>query len=294
MFDPAQLAALAAVLRCGSFEAAAAALSVTPPAISQRLRALEERTGTVLVERSQPARATAAGARLARLADELALLQAAAARDLGLEGDGAAPRTLRIAVTADTLATWLLPALARVEGHLFDLVIDDQDHAADWLRRGEVLAAITAQPRPVQGCDVRALGSLRYLAVASPGFHARYFAEGVTPAALEQAPALIFDRKDRLQADWAQALTDASLRLPAHRIASSEAFVSAALLGIGWGMNPESLVRPHLAAGRLVELQPGRPLDTPLYWQWARLAAPALAPLTAAIRAAAARAMIPA
>ena len=52
-------------------------------------------------------------------------------------------------------------------------------------------------------------------------------------------------------------------------------------------MNPEALVAGHIAAGRLVDLGPGLPLDVALHWQIARLTAAALGPLTRAIRAAA-------
>ena len=49
-----------------------------------------------------------------------------------------APRTrLRIAVNADSLATWFPDALAGMPEHLFELVIDDQDVSHNWLRRGE-------------------------------------------------------------------------------------------------------------------------------------------------------------
>ena len=62
----------------------------------------------------------------------------------------------------------VIPALAATEGFLFDLVIDDQDVSQDWLKRGEVAAAITAHPGPLQGCDTHPLGALRYRATASP------------------------------------------------------------------------------------------------------------------------------
>ena len=54
MLDYAALAALAAVIREGSFERAASALHVTPSAVSQRIRSLEERVGCALVVREQP------------------------------------------------------------------------------------------------------------------------------------------------------------------------------------------------------------------------------------------------
>ncbi|MBC7140855.1 MAG: LysR family transcriptional regulator ArgP [Rhodobacteraceae bacterium] len=294
MFDYTQLQALAAILRTGSFDGAATELHVTPSAVSQRIRALEDRLGTPLVIRAQPCRATEAGARLARHVEDVELLEAALRGDFG--GDlGGAPGAarVRIAVNADSLATWILPALAAVPGLLYDLVIDDQDHSADWLRRGEVQAAVTAHDSAVAGCDLHPLGRLRYIATASPGFVARWFGAGVTAGTLARAPALTFDRKDRLQRDWARRIAGRPVALPTHLLASSQGFVEAARLGLGWGMNPEILVRDDLAAGRLVALVPGAPLDTPLVWQAGRLTGAALAPLTRAIREVAATALLP-
>jgi LysR family transcriptional regulator (chromosome initiation inhibitor) len=290
MFDPDQLITLAAVLASGSFDRAAQELGLTPSAISQRIRALEERAGTTLVIRAQPARATAAGARLARHAADLQLLDRALARDLGL-APGPAPR-LKIAVNADSLATWFLPALASLPDLLFELEIDDQDHSADWLRRGEVVAAVTSGATEVAGTDRQPLGALRYVATASPAFAARWFAAGVNGATLAQAPALEFNTKDRLQHQWAERIAGGPVALRCHRLASSTAFVEAAELGLGWAMNPEPLVRSALKAGRLVALVPGRPLDVALCWQVTRLPGRALAPLTRAVRAAARAALI--
>ena len=291
MRDPDQLAALAAVHRRGSFEAAAADLHVTPSAISQRVKALEEATGTLLIRRGQPCRATETGLRLIRHHDEVTLLERVLAQDLGL---ATGPATLRVAVNADSLATWVIPALAAAEGVLFDLVIDDQDVSQDWLRRGDVVAAITAHPGPLQGCDTIPLGSLRYRAMASPAYMARWFSQGVTARALTQAPSLTFSEKDRLQDRWARHHVPGLGRtpLPTHRIASSHAFVDACLTGLGWGMNPEALVAAHLTSGALKELIPGTALDVALHWQFTRLAAPTLAPVTRAIRQAAARALV--
>lgn len=286
MLDPSQLAALAAVHRRGSFDLAAAELHVTPSAVSQRIKALEEATGTLLIRRGQPCTATETGLRLIRHHDEIALLEHSLATDL--PGLAPGPATFRIAVNADSLATWVIPALAATSGFLFDLVIDDQDVSQDWLRRGEVVAAITSHPGPLQGCDTVPLGRLRYRATASPGFIARWFPEGISAKALLAAPTLTFSDQDQLQDRWArQNLKPQRQPLPTHRMASSQAFVDACLAGLGWGMNPEPLVGPHLASGALLELVPGTPLDVPLNWQFTRLAAPALSPVTNAIRQAA-------
>lgn len=281
MFDYAQLLTLATIHRRGSFDLAAAQLGLTPSAVSQRLKALEERMGTLLIRRGQPCTATAAGLRLIRHADDVALLEAALAQDMPLPETG--PATLRIAVNADSLATWVIPALARCDGLLFDLVIDDQDYSQDWLRRGEVAAAITAHPGPLQGCDTLPLGVLRYRATASPGWCARWLPDGASRAALARAPALTYSDKDSLQTGWLRREFGAPFAFPTHRMASSQAFVDAALAGLGWGMNPDLLVAGHLADGRLRELIPDRPLDVMLHWQFARLAAPVIAPLTRAL-----------
>ncbi|MCB5408463.1 LysR family transcriptional regulator ArgP [Pseudogemmobacter faecipullorum] len=291
MLDPAQLAALAAVHHRGAFDLAAADLAVTPSAISQRIRALEERVGTLLIRRGQPCIATPAGQKLIRHFEAIRLMERQLSADLPGLGDRALP--LRIAVNADSLATWLLPALAAVPGLLFDLVIADQDVAHEHLRQGEVSAAITSDPGPLQGCDSTPLGALRYRATASPAFLARHFSAGVSRDSLSRAPCLIFSEADRLQHLWAsqQGLLPPS-GLRGHRLASAEGFVAACLLGMGWGMNPEGLIREALARGRLCELIPGSYTDIALYWQVTRLAAPALKPLSREIRRAAATALI--
>jgi LysR family transcriptional regulator (chromosome initiation inhibitor) len=293
MLDTTLLTTLAAVVREGSFERAARALHITPSAVSQRVRLLEDRVGTVLVVRGQPCTATEVGNRLCRHAETVALLEHDLRRELpGLQPDaGDAPRTtLRVAVNADSLGTWFVDALAAFAAQsdaLVDVSIDDQDHTSTWLRRGQVLAAVSSVAEPVQGCRSRKLGALRYRATASPTFMARWFPHGVTADALACAPSLVFDHKDQLQAQWVRRVLRRDVVLAAHRLPSSHAFVSAALAGLGWGLNPEPLVREHLAAGRLVELLPGRPLDVALHWQVAQLQSPVLDQLTAQVLAAA-------
>ena len=182
---------------------------------------------------------------------------------------------------------------AAASGHLLKIEVDDEDHTADWLRRGQVLAAVTALSRPVTGCRIRALGALRYRATASPAFAARHFPDGVTAAALMAAPVLAFDRKDRLQAAWSRQVLGEEVAGPTHWLPSTQGFVTAGLAGLAWGMNPEPLVRDHLAAGRLVELIPGAVLDVALFWQVNRMAADGLRTLTRAVTAAARAGLVP-
>ncbi|WP_304617220.1 LysR family transcriptional regulator ArgP [Paracoccus sp. (in: a-proteobacteria)] len=291
MLDYSAARAVAAIIRTGSFEAAARELAVTPSAISQRVRNLEERLGTVLIRRGQPCTATQAGDWLCRHIEHVGMLENALMQHLpGLAGEGVQPVTLNIAANADSLGAWFLPALTRFAGetgYLFDIAIDDEAHTADWLRQGRVLAAVTALAQPVPGCVVTPLGRLPYLATASPDFMRRHFPAGVTPEALAQAPALVFNQKDRLQARWARRVTGLDPVLRCHALPSTQGFVDACLGGLGWGLNPAMLVRDHLAAGRLVELCPGAGVEVALFWQVSRLAAVPLRGLTRAVQAAA-------
>ncbi|WP_204113828.1 LysR family transcriptional regulator ArgP [Shimia biformata] len=286
--DPRHVATLAAILETGSFEAAARDLGLTQGAVSQRLKALEDRVGTILVRRGSPCTGTETGRRIAAHANHVGLLEAQLARDIAALSPGG-PARVRVAVNADSLATWFLPALSGIEGILFDVVVDDQEFSADWLRRGEVAAAVTALPRAVAGCDIRPLGTLRYHATASPDYVARWFPDGVTAPAIHAAPALRYDEKDELQARWIRTVTGKSVAPGNHGLPSSQGFVTACLLGMGWGMNPAPLVADHLTQGTLVELVPGVTLDVPLFWQSTRLLRDVLDPLGRAVRRAARR-----
>lgn len=300
MFDYAAMRAVAAIVETGSFERAAHRLGVTPSAVSQRVRQLEERLGSVLIVRGAPCTATEAGEWLCRHMETVGLLE----RDLlaqmpGLAGPASAPQavTLHVATNADSLGTWFLAALAdfaaRQPDLLFNLAIDDEDHTADWLSQGRVVAAVTSLERPVTGCRRLALGALRYHAVASPAFIARHFPSGVTAEAVIRAPALTFNQKDRLQSRWLALSLGVTAPYATHWLPSTQAFLEASLAGMGWSLNPLPLVREHLAAGRLVELVPDTPLDVPLFWQINRLAADRLQDLTRTVVAMAARRLLP-
>lgn len=276
MLDYPALSALAAVIREGSFERAALALHVTPSAVSQRIKLLEERVGCALVVRDQPCRATATGRRLCQHVDRVRLLEQELQGTLPtLAPKGIARVALPIAVNADSLATWFAPALAAFAADapvLMEVAVDDQDHTTEWLRSGAVLAAVTGTARPAAGCNSRPLGAMRYLAAASPAFMTRHFASGVGAGSLAKAPSLVFNTKDELQARWVRRLCHRHVDLTRHTLPSPQAFVTAAVAGMGWGLQPQALIASQLRDGLLVELVPDTPLDVPLYWQHARAA----------------------
>jgi LysR family transcriptional regulator (chromosome initiation inhibitor) len=289
MLDYPSLAAVAAVVQEGSFERAARMLNVTPSAISQRIKLLEERLGTVLVVRGQPCTATDTGRLLCRHVEQVGMLE----QDLRgalpslsqLSGPGERV-TLRVAANADSLGTWFIKAIAAFresEDVLVDVSLDDQENTVNLLRTGHVLAAVTAQAQPVQGCNSTALGRMTYVAVANPAFVRKYFRDGVSAASLAHAPTITFNHLDRLQADWVRRVCRRDVDTPTHWLPATLAFIDGAVEGIGWGMNPLTLVREHLQAGTLVELVPGKRLPVPLYWQQSRLQVPMLGRLTKAV-----------
>ncbi|PWB24535.1 ArgP/LysG family DNA-binding transcriptional regulator [Stenotrophomonas sp. SPM] len=286
-----QLAAFAAVLEEGSFEAAARRLAISPSALSQRIKALEDRLGQVLLVRQAPCRPTAAGEVLQRSVRPMQALQAEALAELLPERGNDATRTpIPLAVNDDSLDTWFVAAIAELHqrhGYLFDLRMDDQDHTLELLRDGSVLGAVTAEGHALKGCNVHPLGAMRYHAIASPAFARRWFGKGMQADALAVAPMIVFNRKDELQARFLRRLTRARLQPPTHYLPSSTGFVEAAARGLGWCLAPETLIEPALAAGNVVVLEPDRWLDVPLYWQHAAVRSSTLQQITQALRSAA-------
>ncbi|MEU3791316.1 LysR family transcriptional regulator ArgP [Streptomyces fructofermentans] len=295
-----QVRTLLAVVDEGTFDAAAAVLHVTPSAVSQRVKALEQRTGSVLVTRTKPVLPTGPGEVVVRFARRLARLERDARAELGMSGPEETTR-LPIAVNSDSLATWFLPALARVPAELrlcYELRREDQDHTAALLRDGRVMAAVTSSPEAVTGCSVRRLGRMRYLPVASPSFAARWPTDrpgGPPGDALADAPVIVFDRHDDLQDAFVRTLAPGRRGAGAarHFVPTSEGFVDAVAAGMGWGMVPEEQAAPLLRAGRLVALVRGRTTDVPLFWQQWRLESPGLTAVADAVAAAAAGALAP-
>ncbi len=282
--DGQQLSALAAVVEYGSFDAAAARLHVTPSAISQRIKALEQRVGQVVVVREKPCVATTAGVPLLRLAAQTALLEAEALAEMG-GGDGASPR-IALAVNADSMATWFTAVFGQLPDVLFDLRIEDQDHSARLLREGVVMGAVTTERTPVSGCRVRPLGVMRYVPVASPFYVERHLSDGFTAQAVATAPSLAWSRDDALQDMLVRKVFRRDIARPQHFVPTAEGFGSAVRAGRGWGMFPETLAAPALVEGSFVRVADVH-LDVPLFWQCWKLDSPLVGTITDSVQSAA-------
>ena len=275
MLDARQLEALAAVAEHGGFGPAARALSLTLPAVSLRIKALEEHLGQRLLVRGKSVRATAAGQALLAHVKQVRMMEADLLRAMpgGTAKATARWQSLSVAINADSVASWFLPGVAALlQRHhlLLEIVIDDQDHTHDALKSGDVMGCVTTLAKAVRGCVAEPLGLMRYRCVATPEVVQRCRTARGTISAhrLLAQPAIIFNRKDALQDAFLQQ--QFGLRqpnYPRHFAPAVEAFETAIELGLGWGMVPEQ----HLAKRPgLAELLPGTSVDVTLFWQhWA-------------------------
>ena len=293
-YDPAALECLAAIVEEGGFERAAQRLNITQSAVSQRLRSLEAQVGTVLVVRSRPVRPTSAGHLLLKHTRQLRLLRADLDRDLRelAPGRGGAREEERvsIAVNADSIATWALPALdgAVRQGVPLEIITDDQDFTHEWLREGRVLGCVTTVKQALRGCKVLPLGAMRYIAVAAPAYAREHCPQGLTAHNFRALRFVAFNRKDDLQAEFVgRAFRLKQVALDQLFVPSSEGQVRAVLAGWGVSVVPELLVRGLLEQGQLVDVLPDASVPVQLYWHCWNLESAVLDQLTAALTEAA-------
>ncbi|WP_300655522.1 LysR family transcriptional regulator ArgP [Pseudomonas sp.] len=282
MFDYKLLAALAAVVEQAGFERAAQVLGLSQSAVSQRIKLLEARVGQPVLVRATPPTATEIGRRLLNHVQQVRLLERDLQDQVPALDEGGLPERLRLALNADSLATWWAPALGEFcaeQRVLLDLVVEDQEVGLKRMRAGEVAGCVCAAERPLAGARSLALGAMRYRALASPVFIARHFPDGVMAQQLARVPAIVFGPDDQLQHRYLAGLGVAG-GFAHHLCPSSEGFVRLISAGLGWGLVPELQVEPALASGALQEILPGRPLDVPLYWHHWRNGGELMATLT--------------
>jgi LysR family transcriptional regulator (chromosome initiation inhibitor) len=294
-FDPDALECLAAILEEGGFERAAQRLSITQSAVSQRLRALEAQVGTVLVVRSRPIKPTAAGQLLLKHAKMMRLLRADLDKDLkelapSTNGQGRHEERVSVAINADSLATWALPALSALvrQGLPLEIITDDQEFTHEWLREGQVMGCVTSLSHALRGCRMQALGAMRYVVVAAPDFAAEHLPQGLTPHNFHQIPFVAFNRKDLLQQGFVQQAFGLSrLSLKQRFVPSVEGQLRAVREGWGVSVVPQLRVQALIDAGELVNPLPHFALNVDLYWHCWNLGSEVLDEISRALQVAA-------
>ncbi|WP_108651359.1 LysR family transcriptional regulator ArgP [Dongshaea marina] len=261
------LTALDAVIAKGSFEEAACELSLTQSAISQRIKQLEKWLSQPVLIRSQPPRATRVGEKLLGLYRRVHLLEQELLPELS--ADDAEFTSLSIAVNADSLATWLVPALSPLLNEYalaLDLLVEDESRTLERLRRGEVVGAVSLKESPLPGCSVERLGEMEYLCVAAPEFANHFFSKGKSEQMFLSAPIVVFDYVDDLHQGFLQEMGWGQHQGICHHARSSEAFVKLAEQGSCYCFIPRLQAEKLLADGRLINLLPGQSIRRKLYW----------------------------
>jgi LysR family transcriptional regulator (chromosome initiation inhibitor) len=297
-FDPDALECLAAIVEEGGFERAAQRLSITQSAVSQRLRALESQIGTVLIVRSRPLKPTSAGNLLLKHTKMLRLLRADLERDLkelapSSLGGAREEERISIAINADSIASWALPALTTLaqQGLPMEIITDDQDFTHEWLREGQVLGCVTTLKQALRGCRINPLGAMDYVAVASPELARTRLnpgASSLTAHNFRSVPFVAFNRKDDMQSEFVgKAFGLKRVTLNQLFVPSCEGQVRAVLAGWGVSVLPRLLAQPLLDAGQLVNVVPDFSLPIQLYWHCWNLESDVLDALTSALKQAA-------
>ncbi|WP_058049670.1 ArgP/LysG family DNA-binding transcriptional regulator [Janthinobacterium sp. Ant5-2-1] len=266
--DYRALAVLDAVASHGSFDKAALALGITQSAVSQRIKALEDASGRLLIIRGQPAVPTGLGQRLIVHHRNVKLMEASLDIDLG---NSVSMPEIAIAIDADSLATWFpdtLPALLAPPRCQLDVRLADSDSALQMVRDGSVFGCVAAESGTAidaaAATSVTPLGTLPYVCVATPVFAGHWFGDGFIAEAVQLAPAVV-GQHSLLARFLAEQL---SMRepFPHHTLPVEAARRGCVQDGLAYGLMPQRLAAPALATERLVDLMPGNTLDVPLSW----------------------------
>ncbi len=278
--------ALEAIVTQGSFERAAEDLYISQSAISQRLKQLEKFLAQPALIREQPPRPTLVGKKLLSLHKRVKLLESELIPELANQEQERA-LSISIATNADSLATWLLPAISPVMKSRkveMNIVVFGESRTLDKMKSGEVVGAISQEEKPIQGCDADYLGRIDYVCVASPDFVSRYFSDGVNFKTLASAPAVSFDQYDDLHKQFLHQYFNVPRdTIINHTVASSEAFVKLALSGVAYCLIPRLQIESELASGALVDVTPNFFLTHRLYWHHWQLESGLLQEVTKAV-----------
>lgn len=270
MLDYKLLEALAAVVELSGFEKAGAELGLTQSAVTQRIKLLESRLGQAVLVRAPQLRPTELGKQLLSHVRQVQFLE----HDLQLRVPilGKNKTHLRIALNADSLATWWTACVAdycRKHKILLDIVIEDQDVGLKRMRDGEVSGCICSSEQPVQGAKAIYLGSLIYRAYARQDYIQDYFKEGLSAPALSSAPAIVFGPHDKLHKTFLSKIGYLGA-FPYHICPSSEGFVKMVTAGVGYGILPEIQVKKEVDNNQIVLFAKEHYIEVPLYWHYWR------------------------
>lgn len=269
MIDYKLLEAFATVVQEGGFEKAATLMNLTQSAISQRVRLLEERAGKILLSRTSPPKPTDSGTLFIRHYLQVKLLEEGLSKGLS-RSEATKHVRLAVGINADSLASWLLSAIAPLleDGKvLIDLHVDDQEQTHKFLKEGIVVGCISDRAAVIQGCRVEYLGLMKYRLLARPDFIDKWFANGLNSTNIKDAPAVIFNRKDMLHYKFLDQVLEVKARPRAiHYVPAPEQYLQMISSGFACGMVPDWQSEALRENGELVEICDKAIEGVKLYW----------------------------
>lgn len=288
-----QINALIAVANEGSFSKAAKTLRVTQPAISERIRLLEENLGLPLLVRKIPIVLTEAGRKLIAYANQISVLEATLLQSLSLRELISENRPLiPVAVNFDSLATWFPIALADFNAlniARLEIIADDQSLTRQLLTDGRVLGCVSSDPHAVPGCSVEKIGKMRYVCVCTPQLKKAYFSKGKDIESFGKIPAIVYGRNDQLHDDWLRKISNYSspVEPPYFYVPHIVAMKQMILAGESYALLPDVFIQAEMECGTLVQVREKTYLDVELFWHVNAIETPLLKKLSSSVKKAA-------
>ncbi len=247
------LETLVCVAEARSFRQAAARLHTTQPAVSARIRALEEQFGAQLLDRSgREVRLTPAGFEALRYAQ--AITDLAARMQESLSSGEALHGILRIGVIDTIIHSWLPQLIERVRAAhpkvSFELTADTSLRLGELLRAGDLDLSLAMGPLDEEAVVSRDIGSFPMAWVASPRhFH---FSSAIDVSELAEYPVLSYPRHSKPYRMIERYFSASQGRQPLLNCSNSLAsLVRLAVDGIGIAAIPPVVIEAEIAHGDL-------------------------------------------
>ncbi|HYZ31188.1 MAG TPA: LysR family transcriptional regulator [Crenalkalicoccus sp.] len=253
-----QLRALGAVARTGSVTAAAEALSVTPPAVAQQLRLLEEALGGVaLIERtSAGARPTEAGrevlSALARVEGALADCAAAVDALRGMEGGRVA---VGVISTAKYFAPFALAAFQRAHPKVeMRVLVGNRQETIAALESFELDLAVMGRPPDSFAVECAVIGDHPHVIIAPPDHPLHH--RGTIPLRDVASETFLLREMGSGTRELMRRLFAEAALAPgrAIEIGSNETIKQAVMAGMGIALLSAHTIAAEVEDGRLVVL----------------------------------------
>lgn len=253
--DFRQLEILVRVAELGSFSKAAAALYLTQPTVSERVRSLEEELGVKLLDRQQRgASPTKAGQLLLEYARRVLQLQREARQALD-EFQGRMSGELIVGASTIPGEYVLPPLIGRFKAKFPDisisLLIGDTQGVLDWVVEGKVETGVVGAQIDHRAIEYRELGPDELVLVVAAD-HPWYGKKTVSLDEVRQEPLIVREKGSGSRHALERALGEVGLDLGAFRVVgemgSTQAIKQAVKAGVGVSMISKRAVEEECRA----------------------------------------------